>query len=259
MIALLILMALLAAGCVQTGNAKFLNITMDIPQSVFSDQEFSAYIDISNEGNRTYTNVQADFFNTGAFDKKNSCSLGSRTMRPLDWAIIDCRLKYNRFIERDVTERVDVRIRYDNNYNFGITLLGMSEKKYEERRITGTLESLPRTFSFSNEEISADIELSENPVVDRNDNENYAYFTIRNSGSGFIENINGGDVKITSVPAGMVTDCDAPSLLFHDNGVFPKITCKLARSSEPYQNIYIFLNIDYNYELRRSGTILVKK
>lgn len=261
LLAAILATAVFAAGCTETpirGDTMY--VSMDTPAAVFSDETFTAYLDIDNQGNRTYRNVGADFFNTGSFEKMSSCSFSSKTIRPNDIEILECQMKYNRFIERNTLESVNSRVVYDNNYNFGVLFPVMSESKYNEKKDTGSLESLPKKFSFSNDEISAEIELSENPVINRGGNDNYIYFTIKNTGNGFIENIPSGGIGITSVPSGVVYECDIPSLLIHDNGEFPKIVCRLDTAlGESYQNVNIFLSVDYTYELRRSASITVKK
>lgn len=261
-----LLAAILAAvifisGCTDTiEKGDTLYVKLDAPASVFSDETFTSYIDIDNQGNRTYTNVRADFFNTGSFEKLSACEFSSRTIRHNDIEILECQMKYSRFLERNSIESINSRVIYDNNYNFGIIFPVMNEERYNERKVTGKLESLPNTFSLSNDEISAEININENPMVNRVGNSNYIYFTIKNIGSGFMDNIAGSNIRITSVPSGVIYECDTPELMLHDNGVFPKISCRLNTAlGESYQNVNIFLSVDYTYELRRSASITVKK
>ena len=264
-----VLLALISAaiccccvGTYTTLQQDRLEISLDYPQSVYSGEVFSVYMDVKNLGNLSYNGMIMEFFNTGSFSKQNSCTSGTTRLGPNGMATVECRLKYERQIESPVTETVDSLVAYERNMTSSLAVPVLSEDEYGKRRQLGTYQELSKIFSQSNNEITVDAELSENPVVDIG-GEKYVYFTIRNTGSGFINEIKKADISVWSVPLGIVSkgDCNIPVVLFHDNGVFTKIACRMHPESvqNGFENAFVFFDVNYIYELRQSVSITVKR
>jgi hypothetical protein len=263
-----ILSVVMASGCVnlfeqQTKiQSDTLQVKIDAPAEVYQGQRFAVYLDVSNPGNLSYESVSLDFFNTGAFSNVTPCSLLGKTIGPNGMQTLECYLKYSRQLERDVQERVDADVTYDKKLDAVINFPIISQKEYEKQRDLKTFQSLSNTFSLHNNELQVDAELTENPIINLG-SDKYLYITLRNIGGGFINDIRGEDIKISTVPNGIISrgDCTIPTELFQDSGTFTKISCKLYRYGldNDYTNVYVFLEVNYGYELRTSASIMVKR
>lgn len=238
-----------------------LDVSLDFPSEVYSGETFRVYLDIKNPGNLTYKALGADFFNTGSFTKLNGCEMQYGDIEPNGMATMECKLKYSREIENPVTETIDARIFYSRNITASLAFPVLSRGEYDTRRQLGTYSELQTGFSQSNNEISVSMEITENPLVDFG-NDKYLYFTITNKGDGFIEEISRNNINVWSVPYGIVSagDCNIPIVLFHDKGTFTKIACKLHPESvkNDFENAFVFIDVIYDYELRKSASISVK-
>lgn len=264
-VSLLAVLAVLASGCVGPVNMEQgLVITMDSPSQVIAGQDFNVYVDAFNNGNRTYDYFYIDMFNTGGFLKLSSCKTAESDLRPNGIRKLDCELEYDRPIQADITEYIEARVKYMGHFSSMTNFLVMGEDEYELRRDTGILETGADFFTYYNEDLAVDVEIESNPVVIIPSRDTYVHITIRNIGEGFVSNLVGNNIIIRSEPEGLVDnencDIDDDEVLIHNNGVFPRISCLIDRAViSGYNNAYVFAEIDYEYEIRRSASIYVTK
>lgn len=265
-VALTLVIAAICCGCIENTSTSVsydkLDVRIDYPSEVYSGETFRVYLDILNHGNLTYKSLGADFFNTGSFTRISDCKMHYGNLEANGMASLECKLNYSREIENSVAETIDARIFYTRNMTASLAFPVLSRQEYDTRRQLGTYSRRQTGFSQSNNEISIEMELSENPLVDFG-GEKYLYFTIYNMGDGLIEEIQKKNVVVWSVPYGIVNsgDCSIPPVLFHDRGKFTKIACRLHPESvkSGFENAFVFIDVMYDYEIRKTASISVRR
>lgn len=253
-------------GCIDNTSTSLshdrLEASLDYPADVYAGETFRVYLDIRNAGNLTYKDLGAGFFNTGSFTKTSECEMQYGDLEANGMASLECRMKYSRELENPVTESIDARIFYTRNMTASLAFPVLSRQEYDTRRQLGTYSRRQTSFSQSSNEISVEMELSENPLVDFGV-EKYLYFTISNNGEGFIDELQRKNIIVWSVPFGIVSsgDCSIPPVLFHDKGKFTKIACKLHPESvkSGFENAFVFIDVLYGYEIRKTASISVRR
>lgn len=252
---LILILILIACGCIQKEEKRALEVILDAPESIMRNQEFSAYLDIINNGSRTYR-VKADFFDVGSFTKMSECSMREAEMRPTFQRTLECRLVYDK-LDTNFYERIDAQVEYSSDFALVQSIEVLSQEEYKMRMLTGRLKDLPTTFSQKNEDIEIILEVSENPIVMRNV-PHYAYVTIINIGNGFVDDLSRDKISITTIPSGYI-NCEIPNRLSAEKGIFPRISCMLSPNvaGEKYLNLFVIINIKYNYKIRKSAEIKI--
>lgn len=268
LLSIFLLLVIIACGCVEIQPKPILervDVSIDAPSQVYRQQEFTVYLDINNAGNGTLDNLEASFFNTGSFDKLGSCTLSSRRVGPYGMQVLECKLSYTGMLERDVSERIDAYVKYKKNISAMADFSIMTPEEKDFLISKRKFQSLPTAFSNSNADISISAQINENPAILVPERDIFIYFEITNTGTGFVNDISSSDIFIWSEPKGLISKekCYIPPVLIHNNGVFPKIACKIDKAAfsrtSGAESSSFFITVKYQYELRSSAYILVKK
>ncbi|MEM7816329.1 MAG: hypothetical protein QXZ20_00275 [Candidatus Aenigmatarchaeota archaeon] len=253
-------LVILFSDCVKNDISKShgLEINLDFPENVRNKQEFSVFLELSNKGKQDYK-ISVDFFDVGLFKKKSECKKEFDLKSGFD-QFIECKLVFEseKELKKSIEETIHSLIRYNTQFYMVKELVALTQDEYENRRITRRLEELPKVFVENNGDLEVTLELSENPIVAR-DIESYLYIKIKNIGNGFANDLKKGDIEINIIPNIPITcDIDEKISIEKGAGIIP---CKIEVKSlkESYLNIYIIINIKYEYEIKKSAKIRILK
>jgi len=266
---LLFSLLVLSSGCVKHNGSvrpeSPVNFSIDAPDKVFAGHIFTVYVDVDNRANDTLYNVSMDLFDVDGFNKI-SCA-GTRTkvnLGPGEIRSINCKLNFSNSVDASTKRTIHAHVTYRRYMNAIAQLVVMTPEEYEIRRRTHGLGSIPQTFVESNGDLEVSISFMENPFVPRNDKKDYMYIKIRNVGGGIIEKIRNESVKIKLIVGGQdytVYDC-VKNDLYIQGSSFPQISCAIDALPElqnkNYLNVFVIVNLEYEYELRRSAQIQVE-
>jgi hypothetical protein len=245
--------AIIISLCVESKKFYGLEISIDAPQEVLKNQEFTVFLDLKNNGTKSY-NIEAEFFDVGLFTKKGECKKKFE-LKPRFEQSLECKLIYDKELEKEIPQTIYASVIYSSDFSIIKEIVFMTQEEYEGRRITGRLETLPRTFVENNNDLEILIEITENPIIVR-DVEQYLYLTIRNVGNGIVKDIENPEINILpNIPI----ECDVPKKMYVER-TGERIACKInAKNIEKsYLNAYAIINIKYKYQLKSSAEIIVR-
>ncbi len=265
---LLFTLLVLSSGCVKQNGPVTespVKVSIDAPDKVFAGHIFTVYVDVDNRANDTLYNVSVDLFDVDGFNKF-SCA-GTRTkvdLGPGEIRSINCKLNFSNSVDASTKRTIHAHVIYHRYMNAIAQLVVMTPEEYEIRRRTHGLDSIPQTFVESNGDLEVTISFMENPFVQRSGKEDYMYIKVRNVGGGFIEKIRSESVKIKLVVGGQpryITNC-VKNDLYIQGSSFPQISCAIdllpEAQNKNYLNVFVIVNLEYEYELRRSAQIQVE-
>ena len=259
----------LSSGCVKQNEPIVtkspVKFSIDAPDKVFLNSPFTVYLDVDNQANDTLYNVSMDLFDVDGFNKVSCAGTMTKVnLQPGEIRTIHCKLKFPNNIDASTKRTIHARVTYRRYMNAIAQLVVMTPEEYEIRRRTHNLGSVPQMFVESNGDLEVSISFMENPFVPRNDKKDYIYIKIRNAGGGFIEKIRNESVKIKLIAGGQprdITNCVKNDLYIQGDS-FPQISCAidlpLEAQNKNYLNVFVIVNLEYEYELRRSAQIQVE-
>ncbi|MFH0832709.1 MAG: hypothetical protein V1900_03260 [Candidatus Aenigmatarchaeota archaeon] len=245
----LLILAVLVAGCTQKAadGELIIKITDVNPEKIFTGGKTIVTMDVENNGNRTIRNVFIDFFETG-FLMKGVCSKNIAELSPGGYDTLSCELTAPFAIPSDkIINTVEARARYQARLSMAKPITMVSREEYDLQSKTGKLKLEPRTYSFKDDNIELQVEFSkELPLVEGR--KEYAYFTVINIGSGFINSIRPNDMIIES----NIISCPPRVAISPIGKTFPRIACEIfvPENINYLSEDMLIININYNYEVR---------
>jgi len=254
------------SGCVQqtilsTGGLDT-RMSFDPPQ-VFSSRASTLYIDIENTDDFDYNNLSVDVFSTGSLIISEDCRKSFGTIKPNEIKHLECKLtapSASALPENTQTETVYARVRFSKRLS-GIQNIDMiNEEEYTREIQTGRYATKPSSYTYQDSYLQARVSFSSTPpLIERPGSVSYMYIDITDIGSGFISSITQSNFNIVEVQNRGVVSCDVQNTLVPVKGLYPRISCELRLPSQiNYINDYTtIINIDYDYELRKSATLTI--
>ena len=271
---LLLLFAVLASGCIASspaGGGLFVSVTPD-PPVVFSSGILRINIDIDNKNPRTVADVSAQVFDTGILSG-NTCQQQISFMRPDEFKTFSCILQAPQreaLVQNQVKTSVGTRVSYTADLSAAQIVEMMTENEYLQRTQSGRLQARPSSYVYTDKNVEIDVEFSDAmPIIVRPDvqKDYFVYFTIKNTGNGFIENLKYGDFILAPVRPDepnivICPDLNSPSWKLEPEGKkFPRIACRLALPSgvSVVENYGLVVLLKYRYEIRENTVVTVIK
>ncbi len=250
----------LASGCTITTQPSQdgLEITLSAsPPQVFADKETVLYIDVQNNDNAAHI-INYDVFDKGRLSSDTACLENNVRIEKGSFKSFRCILRAPRadlLSESRIDNDVWSRLKYSSTLTGTQLIKVISQQEYELRQRSGKLVKEPASYSFRDKNIELLVEFSsELPLISgRTD---YIYFTIKNTGSGFIESIN---MQIQD--NGNIMDSSCRNRQINMVGkTSNRIACELTASQTiNYLSNPIIINIAYDYEVRNKITIPIIK
>ena len=220
----------------------------------------------------------------------SGCRKSFSLLKPDEFQTFSCKLKAGE-VQESMTSTVNAKTTFSAELDAVQLIELISRQEYERRQAAGTFYTLPREYTYSDNNIALDIEFSEDlPVIERSNKRYFIHLTIRNAGDGFVEGLEPGeflifqgtDVEsqlgritkeqiganigeinriIVTTPQNLITCNRLDEKLSPLGKTFPRITCELI----PPDNIDVIGNypmgikIAYDYETRQSLGIRIIK
>ncbi len=193
-------------------------------------------------------------------EKLPPCYLEVKRLLPNEKKSKACTLIAPTEIPSDqIKTTIRARMRYRNKFNVTQVIEFISKEDY----LRGNYKQKPQVYTYRNRDIEVVVEFSEPLPIVVSDKDVYITFYIRNVGNGFVYPLKPEDIEIDQWP--QVIDkasCNFLNrVLIPEQGVFPKISCKLIKPKNPaYLNVYLVnINIRYAYEIRKEIEITIRK
>ena len=247
-----ILSIMLVAGCTSLPS-RGLSLTLQAdPSTVFSKSSTTLHIDVDNQNTKSIDNVVVELFDTGLLQGEK-CSKFFPRLLPYEFQTISCKLDAPHIDEASVQTEVNTRVSFDNEFSADQVFELMDENEYQQRVAAGSYEAKPGNYVYSDKNIAIEIEFSEGlPLVIRPGKKYFVYFTITNSGDGFIGNINPRDFIVNNEN---ILDCPPAVALSPVGKQFPRIACEIKApidflGGRGFRNSDFLMHLKYNYELR---------
>lgn len=269
-----LLVLVFTSGCIKQPppetKEELLKISLDAPDKVFVGKEFSVYLDIVNDGNKTYENVTANFFDVDGFEKKSTCEASWYKIRKMEMKTVECKLEYPKGdYEKSFEKYIYANVKYKGYISAVSQLVVLTPEEYRVRESTNKLPSPPKSVKEENDELSLEISFNENPFIIDGDHA-YIYIKIKNIGKGIIEKINREDFEMRMIIGGNYSSIDPKTncSIFKNNeeicvqgDEFPLIVCDLGNFTsleKNYDVVFITINLKYEYEIRTSRKIKIE-
>lgn len=257
---LVVFLLTLASGCTIITQPAQGGLKIELsasPPQVFAGKEAVLYTDVQNN-DKTAHNINYDVFDKGRLSSDTACLENNVRIEKGNLKSFRCILRAPRAdllpenrIDNDVWARID----YDSTLSAMQMVKVISQQEYELRQRSGKLVKEPASYSFMNKDTELLVEFSsELPLV--SGRKDYIYFTIKNTGSGFIGSIN---MQIQDDNNILDSSCRNRQIIMAGKAS-NRIACELATSQiNNYLSNPITINIDYNYEVRNKITIPIIK
>jgi hypothetical protein len=272
---LILVLLISLSGCVstQTGGGLSMKLQPD-PAQIFSGSTTRVSIDLENNNPREITDIVFDVFDTGRLikltdDDNSVCSDGRASlisvMKPETFKSYYCTLAAPFIEEPSITSQISAKVSY-TTYLPSVQVVNlMSENEYLTRRATGSVVTMPQSYSYQDSNVQIAVDFSEPlPVIIRSGKDYFVYFTIRNIGDGLIESLDKGDFMVYPVRSDgpRIVDCanSIDAATWHLDPVgkeFPKIACRLVlpEGVGVVENYGLRVDLNYRYEVRQSATV----
>ena len=267
-IILSIAFVLAISGCTSVSNGGLsMKLTAD-PSPVFSGTSTVVSIDVDNTNAKSIDNVVVQLFNTGILttDKDETCGGSFPRFLPMQFQSIICRL--NAPVVHDTTDtQIDALVSFHSTFSAAQVFEAMSEGEYARRKSLGSYATTPKSYTYGDRYVRVDVDFSDSPpLVIAPDRKYFVYLTITDVGSGFLKQIEPGDLHV--YPFGQtpnIVQCsDITAPLTPAGKTFPRLGCEVIVPNDyfavqSFRNTGFVLQLDYNYELRDSLKISVVK
>jgi len=247
---ILLTLLVMSSACVSTLQDGSLVTSVTSAPRVFEGADMKFFVDVENTGARNYGNVVVDFFDTGFLEGDCSKSIGN--MEPAQTASFVCTLKAKETGQDSIENVINVRTRYSSSFKFLKNIEVISQNEYEMRRLTGNLETLPSSESFSDNSLQADVSLSSDlPLI--GGREDYFFFMqLSNIGGGIPSAIEKGGISVESRSL-LQQGCASSKLELVDSR-YPQITCKLQKDKidavKNTETFPVLVEVKYSYDVR---------
>lgn len=260
-------LVIVAAGCTQYFGSS--QIVLEPETSLLTPSTpFKVFVSVVNNEGERIRDIKLSIFDTGIMLKQDSCEWSISELKPEQKINQVCNLRSpeaKEIPEPFIRSPILASMRYKKNFAFLTDVEIITFDEYERRRLTGTLESYYSGATYSDNNIEADLEFSEDlPLVHSSGKEIFMYLKIRNIGGGFLGPIGSDKIKIIEgnslVDEGLNCLNSVEGKIYPINNEFPRIACKLVLPSDGDINSgRIGLNIEYEYEIRAETSVEVKK
>ncbi|MBI2578624.1 MAG: hypothetical protein HYW26_02845 [Candidatus Aenigmarchaeota archaeon] len=262
----LIALAVAALGCISFGGVTKLSsgtlvmkITADPPE-VFIDGLSNVYVDVANKDVKTLESVSIDVFETGLMDRSGDCRQSVSEMKPNQSFTVKCMLRARTEItSSEVSNDVHARAKFSAVLSILQPVDFISSDWYERQRLLG-LQLKPRKFAYADQNLQATVEFSDNmPFVVREGKKYYMYITVENVGGGIMSQIEPPKIEYVDKSARIARECVFEKLLIVGKK-FPRIACEITPpETDTQKTVDLILNIGYNYDIRDSVVVKIKK
>lgn len=248
----LLFIIVLALGCTNnTITYRGLNVNVQAdPAKLFSGGTTRLFVDVQNNDVKNYRNVATDVFDAGIIDVKSCNRKGLDIMKPNQSYTIKCDLT-GPPIEKSSVAQASVKTSFITDLNFIQSYQMVTQNAYKRESAAGSLRFAPKTYSYRDNYVEADVEFADDlPVVVR-DKENYMYIKILNLGP--------GTLKLLGVnPNSNNIQCSKP-ILDTVGKEFPRVVCTLSKTVNDLSNFDELITVEYYYELINTAQIEVVK
>ncbi|MBI3190511.1 hypothetical protein HYZ41_02290 [archaeon] len=280
---LLLALVVLLSGCTQSntvGGSIFLHLSTD-STTVFSGNNVRINVDMENRNPRSVTNVAVSVFDAGLMNiAGGQCVKSFPKVLPNELKTFACPMiapgKEKLLNDRTSTE-VNAKVEYTTSLSFVQLVEMMAEEEYKRKSDTGELALKPSHYSYSDDNVRVDVDFSsempimiKNPKLPQYSPQNYfVYFTVKNIGNGFMDDIQYNDFTVSPVgisPVGISTgniaDCVSTKegwSLKVQGKTFPKIACmlNLPADMKSIENYGMLVTLNYRYEVREKTNIVI--
>jgi len=269
---ILIVFVIAASACVSSVTAvKLSDGTLEMnldpdPSSVFVGSKTTLYVDVENKDVKTLENIAVEIFDTGLMEAvdKNRCKGFLQSMLPNKTFSLRCELAMNtEILDDSVENKIHARASFKTKLSIIQSIEFISEEWYERLRITG-LTPKPKKFAYADKNIKVTIEFSDNlPIIIRKDKKYYMYITIENVGKGLVKEIKADDIELKFASSNEIISkksCTIQNVIYSVGDKFPRIACEITLPKvETQKTEDLILGINYNYDIRASTFITIKK
>jgi hypothetical protein len=251
------------SGCTSTMTRGLtLSLTPD-PQTIFSGNSMLLHIDMSNDDVKTLENVNVDVFDTGTL-KGDRCVNAYTKILPGQFETFACALYSDAITQERISAEINAKVSFKTTLSAVQILQLMSEREYQNSVSAGTFKQYPSSYTYRDKYVEMDVEFSESlPIVFRDGQRYFVYFTIKNVGNGFIEFIHNEDFFIDQ--NGYLLSCSGKneqrvyptSYILESFDKFPRLACEILipNDIEYMANYDMTINLDYYYEIRDKTTV----
>ncbi len=247
---LLLSVLVFISGCVTNNPAmeKGLALKMDAnPRSVFAGGTATITLDAENLDTKTLKDVSAEVFETGMFEYANrDCKKSFGDMEPQDFKTFACNLKAKEKSENTIWARA----KFSSTLSAVQTVDILSQAEWETRQKTGAAADGQKSFSFGDNNLEIAMDFSDAPII-VSGKKNYVSFTVKNTGSGFIEKLAKDKINVGVKNANL--NCQQQDI-FIKGREFPRFICEIAPTGAigSFITAEISISIGYDYEMRSS-------
>ncbi len=193
--------------------------------------------------------------------KEPSCKKYIPEMKPDAFDMFSCEFWSPKEIgSQSVTTTLFARAKFKTSLFATQMLKIISQKEFDLRKKTGRPVEEPSSYSYRDDNLELSVDFSDSlPLIDAAGKKAYVSFALRNIGSGFIEKISKGDIKMTS-PDGILS-CPDIKDLFVSGTQFPRFACEISLPGGItfLSDRAINIDIAYSYEVRNSIDVEVRK
>lgn len=228
------------------------------PDEVFIDSLSNVYIDVANKDTKALESVDIDVFDAGLMTKEGSCQTLLPSMAPNQSMTLRCILKAPIEITEDVAEnKIHARAQYKATLSMLQEVDFITPEWNERQRLTGPQPRQEKSV-YADRNIEAAVEFSDPmPFIARDGKKYYMYITVRNVGNGALTELK--DTKLEFIDEKKITEC-TPETLYIVGKKFPRIACEITPPALKDQaTVGLILKIGYNYDIRTSTMIKIKK
>ncbi len=286
--AIILAFLIAASGCVsQSASYGGLVVSMfaDPPQ-VFQNQATTLFIDIDNRDVKKVNNVVFEVFDTGIMrimdgTTVSACRKSFPKLVPKEFQTFSCRLAAGS-VGETIVNRISAKTTFSAELNAVQLIEMISRQEYERRKAAGTFITAPRKYTYSDSNVALDIEFSEDmPVIERSGKRYFIHMTVRNTGNGYIRELEPGDFIVTQktseslqilpdIETVSVINTQADNLVRCDDfgeklspigDKFPRVTCEFVPPKKigVIGNYPMEVKINYDYETRQNLNIRIIK
>lgn len=262
----------LVAGCIgqqTTSGPSDLAVTATAdPAQIRSAEEMQLFIDLENKGQQDIKDIVVEVFDTGPLaitaPQPGACIVHVSELRPAQLSSAECNLAVaqpEQLIQTVTPATISLSTKFQKSIAGTFVIDVLSSEEFRRLETIGKLEYKPQSYSFGDTQLQATVQFNKAPPFVSGDLVT-AQLKISNTGPGYADKLEPfGFVINQQDQMGQAFICDFSKTLYSFNGVFPPITCtfKAADNVATAANYPVTLTIDYNYELRQSVSVSIKK
>lgn len=278
---LLLLIIVLSLGCTQpnsVGGSVFLHLSAD-SSTVFSGNSVGINVDMENKNPRSVNSVVVNVFDAGLMNiVGGQCVKSFPLVLPNEFKSFSCLLNApgkEKLLNDKTSTEVNAKVEYTTDLSFVQLVEMVSEEEYKRKSDTGDLVLKPSHYSYNDDNVNIDLDFSsEMPIMIKDASQPqyayqdyYVYFTVKNIGNGFMDDIQKSDFSAKPVaPLGVqsaeIVNCEKAkeSLPLKVQGkTFPKFACKLSlpAGTKSIENYGMQVTLKYRYEVREKTNIVI--